>query len=117
MDYTSGLMDMNGGGGGAPVTGFIFPILKPSEIQQCMNELGTELTNEELNDPAHHKEKLRKIFTFLVRMVDLLVYILCVVCFATTLMSFECSCLYSQTVSWKFAPVSVRKIFYQRLRC
>jgi Nuf2 family len=67
MDYTSGLMDMNGGGGGVPVTGFIFPILKPTEIQQCMNELGTELTNEELNDPAHHKEKLRKIFTFLVR--------------------------------------------------
>lgn len=57
-------MDMNGG---APVTGFIFPILKPSEIQQCMTELGTELTNDELNDPAHHKEKLRKIFTFLVR--------------------------------------------------
>ncbi len=57
-------MDMNGG---APVTGFIFPILKPSEIQQCMTELGTLMTDEELNDPAHHKEKLRKIFTFLVR--------------------------------------------------
>ena len=65
MDYTSGLMDMNGGGG-APVMGFIFPILKPTEIQQCMNELGTELTKEELDDPVHHKEKLRKIFTFLV---------------------------------------------------
>jgi hypothetical protein len=70
MDYTSGLMDLNhngGGNGGAPVTGFIFPILKPTDIQQCMYELGTELTSEELNDPAHHKEKLRKIFTFLVR--------------------------------------------------
>ena len=67
MDYTSGLMDNMNGSGGAPVMGFIFPVLKPNEIQQCMNELGTELTNEELNDPAHHKEKLRKIFTFLVR--------------------------------------------------
>jgi hypothetical protein len=72
MEYTSG-MDGNGitsggggGSGGAPITGFIFPILKPIEIQQCMHELGTELTNDELNDPAHHKEKLRHIFTFLV---------------------------------------------------
>jgi hypothetical protein len=66
MDYTIG-GGGGGGSGGAPVTGFIFPILKPSEIQQCMHELGTELTNDELTDPAHHKEKLRKIFIFLVR--------------------------------------------------
>jgi hypothetical protein len=77
MEYTSGMDGTgiiggsnqyhNNNNGGAPITGFIFPILKPIEIQQCMHELGTELTNDELNDPAHHKEKLRKIFTFLVR--------------------------------------------------
>ena len=90
MDYTGGLMDINGGGG-APVTGFIFPILKPIEIQQCMNELGTELTNEELNDPAHHKEKLRKIFTFLVRAIYnyLLLYVQWTFCIPTNITSFS----------------------------
>jgi hypothetical protein len=58
MDYTSG---------GTPVAGFIFPVLKASEIQQCMSELGTELNVDELQDPSHHKEKLRKVFLFLVR--------------------------------------------------
>jgi hypothetical protein len=61
MDYTTN-------SGVHPVAaGFIFPILKPADIQICMAELGAELSQEELQDPAHHKEKLRKVFTFLVR--------------------------------------------------
>jgi hypothetical protein len=60
MDYATNV--------GAPVAVFMFPLLKPAEIQQCLQELGTDLTQEEMQDPAHHKEKLRKVFTFLVRM-------------------------------------------------
>jgi hypothetical protein len=53
---------------GAPVAVIIFPVLKPAEIQQCLQNLGTDLTQEEIQDPAHHKKKLRKVFAFLVRM-------------------------------------------------
>lgn len=70
MDYTSGsggLVVAASSAATATAAGFIFPVLKPAEIQQCMLELGTELSEEELQDPAHHKEKLRKVFTFLVR--------------------------------------------------
>jgi hypothetical protein len=53
-----------------------FPILKPSELIQCLKELGsggdqntalTTITKEELEEPQHCKEKLRNIFNFLVR--------------------------------------------------
>jgi len=47
--------------------GYFFPVLKPNDIQKCMSELGFDMTKEELQEPAHHKEKLRKAFQFLVR--------------------------------------------------
>jgi hypothetical protein len=66
MDYSSG----NGGsGGGTPTPGFIFPTLNLDDIQAGMSDIGMELSIEELQDPARHKEKLRKIFLFLVRRV------------------------------------------------
>jgi Nuf2 family len=110
MDYT---ISGTPGSGGAPVTGFIFPILKATEIQQCMHELGTELTNDELNDPAHHKEKLRKIFTFLVRFP---------VSVDSMPMNFN-SRLFSYAFfpfplfSWKYAPVNETKTFCRHHPC
>jgi len=47
--------------------GFFFPILKPAEIQGCLQDMGLEVSMDALTDPAHHKEKLREVFTFLVR--------------------------------------------------
>lgn len=56
-----------------------FPILKQSDIIQCLKELvsgsGNDnshtnnivLTKEELEEPQHCKEKIRSVFTFLVR--------------------------------------------------
>jgi hypothetical protein len=46
---------------------FIFPILKSTDILQCMFELGIEMSKEELMEPQRHKEKLRQIFVQLVR--------------------------------------------------
>lgn len=49
-----------------------FPILKPSELIQCLKELSSGgehnivLTKEELEEPSHCKEKVRTIFSFLV---------------------------------------------------
>eukprot|EP00980_Cylindrotheca_fusiformis_P006599 scaffold1390_cov138-Cylindrotheca_fusiformis.AAC.2 len=43
-------------------TQFIFPVLKSSEILQCMTELGIELSKVELTEPQRHKEKVRKVF-------------------------------------------------------
>ena len=54
---------------GAPLQGFIYPILKPADIIQCLSEIGIEISRDELQNPGHHKEKLRKIFTALVRTV------------------------------------------------
>ena len=59
MDYTSG---------GAPAQGYLFPLLKPAQIQLWMSDLDIEVSLDELQDPAHHKEKLRKLFTILVRL-------------------------------------------------
>ena len=41
---------------------FIFPVLKNSEILQCLEELGMEVCKAELAEPHRHKEKIRKIF-------------------------------------------------------
>ena len=44
-------------------TTYVFPVLKHSEILQCMEELGIDfLTKAELTEPQRHKEKLRKAF-------------------------------------------------------
>jgi Nuf2 family len=48
-------------------TGFVFPILKSGDILQCMSELGIEMTEIELKEPARHKEKLKSVFVQLVR--------------------------------------------------
>jgi hypothetical protein len=45
---------------------FQFPVLKPAMIIQCLAELGCEITKEELEEPQHHKEKIRKIFMTMV---------------------------------------------------
>ena len=47
--------------------GYSYPVLKPNEIQSCLRDMGFEITLDELTDPAHHKEKLRDVFTLLVR--------------------------------------------------
>ena len=47
--------------------GYSYPVLKPQEIQSCLHDMGFEITLDELTDPAHHKEKLREMFTLLVR--------------------------------------------------
>jgi len=46
---------------------YFFPILKAGDIQKCMSDLGFEVSKEELLEPGHHKEKLRKVFMFVVR--------------------------------------------------
>lgn len=48
-----------------------FPILKTSEIIDCLKELevfgeNPVITKEELEEPQHCKEKVRSIFVFLV---------------------------------------------------
>lgn len=43
-------------------TQYIFPVLKSSEILQCMQELGIEMSKAELTEPQRHKEKVRKVF-------------------------------------------------------
>jgi hypothetical protein len=48
-------------------TQFIFPILKHSDILQCMSELEIELNKQELAEPNRHKERVRKVFVKLVR--------------------------------------------------
>lgn len=46
---------------------YIFPILKSSEILQCLSEIEVPLTKQELTEPARHKEKLRGVFLAMVR--------------------------------------------------
>ena len=41
---------------------YIFPLLKHSDILQCMSELGIELTKAELAEPSRHKESTKKVF-------------------------------------------------------
>jgi kinetochore protein Nuf2 len=46
-------------------THYIFPVLKNSDILQCMFEVGMEVTKTELAEPHRHKDKIRKIFSHL----------------------------------------------------
>jgi hypothetical protein len=46
--------------------GYSYPQLKPTEIVQCMEELGISLTKDELLEPQKHKDKIRNIFVQLV---------------------------------------------------
>ena len=41
---------------------YIFPLLKNSDILQCMSELGIEMNKAELAEPIRHKERVRKVF-------------------------------------------------------
>ena len=43
-------------------TQFIFPILRHSDILQCMSELNIELTKAELVEPARHRDRVKKVF-------------------------------------------------------
>lgn len=43
-------------------THYIFPVLKNSDILQCMSEVGIEVSKTELTEPQRHKDKVRKIF-------------------------------------------------------
>jgi len=43
-----------------------FHILKASVVLQCLSELDMDLTEDELRDPAHHKEKVKALFQSLV---------------------------------------------------
>ena len=46
---------------------YAFPILKSQEIILCIEEIGIELTQQELSDPIRHREKLRTVWLALVR--------------------------------------------------
>jgi len=46
---------------------YAFPILKSQEILLCIEELGIELSQQELTDPIRHKEKLRTVWSSMVR--------------------------------------------------
>ena len=63
-DYSTPGKSQRGGGGVETVshTHFIFPVLKNSEVLQCLEELGIEVCKSELAEPHRHKEKVRKIF-------------------------------------------------------
>ena len=61
-------MDMTTNGAGAPQ--YCFPILKSQEILSCIDEMGVEVSQQELADPIRHKEKLRQVWLALVRGVD-----------------------------------------------
>lgn len=63
---------MDGTSGSAKGT-FKIPMLKLRDIIQCMAEMGIEATKEELQEPEHHKEKLRKIYKATVRHDDVVV--------------------------------------------
>jgi len=56
MDYT-----------GPPMSQFLFPMLKTSEILSCLEELGLEVSKVELTEPHRHKDKIKSLFTFFVR--------------------------------------------------
>lgn len=56
-------MDLTTQGAGA----YSFPILKSSEILTCIEELGIELSQQELTDPIRHREKLRTVWLSMVR--------------------------------------------------
>ena len=54
------------------VNGYKFPILKPTELVQCLSQLGAcnpNITLDELEEPQHCKEKIRQTFLFLVSLV------------------------------------------------
>lgn len=48
--------------GSHATTQFIFPILRHSDILQCMSELGIELTKAELVEPGRHRDRVKKVF-------------------------------------------------------
>ncbi|KAL3936203.1 MAG: hypothetical protein SGARI_002658 [Bacillariaceae sp.] len=43
-------------------TQYLFPMLKSSELLQCLEELGFEFTKQELSEPQRHRDKIRKVF-------------------------------------------------------
>lgn len=51
----------------------IFPVLKNSNILECLDELGIEFSKTELLEPAKHREKLRQVFTQLVSFLIVLI--------------------------------------------
>jgi hypothetical protein len=69
---------------------YIFPLLKHSDILQCMSELGIEMTKAELAEPVRHKERVRKVFLLLVRSSDACLAYTCLslcVCFSHSLIA------------------------------
>mmetsp|Transcript_6279 Transcript_6279/g.15261 ORF Transcript_6279/g.15261 Transcript_6279/m.15261 type:complete len:462 (-) Transcript_6279:196-1581(-) len=62
MSYTTPAKKRGGGVETVTHTQFIFPVLKNSEILQCLDELGIEVSKSELAEPHRHREKVRKIF-------------------------------------------------------
>ena len=49
---------------------FIFPVLKSADILLCMTELEIDLTKAELSEPHRHKDKIKKVFMALVRIIQ-----------------------------------------------
>ena len=60
-------MDLTTPSSSSSPTQYIFPILKHSEILQCLSELSIDLNKAELSEPSRHKEKVKKVFLLLVR--------------------------------------------------
>lgn len=49
-----------------PVQAFSFPILKTSDILQCMHELQVRLSEQEVNEADKHREAIRRAYEQLV---------------------------------------------------
>jgi hypothetical protein len=47
-----------------------FPTMKLGQIQTSLAQCGIDISMDELQEPSHHKEKLRKIFLCVVRIFD-----------------------------------------------
>ena len=76
MDATAGFMSMGGGGGDrgdrgrkSPPPAFMFPVLKFTQITECLEELEIELTKAELSEPVRHRDRLKQMWLEVVRWV------------------------------------------------
>jgi len=45
---------------------YCFPILKNNEVLQVLSTLGIDLTEQELSEPARHRDTIRNVFIQLV---------------------------------------------------
>ena len=114
-------MDLTTPSSSSSPTQYIFPILKHSEILQCLSELSIDLNKAELSEPSRHKEKVKKVFLLLVRpwvcvCVSMLLLLLLLLLLMSMYWCCRCRLSFSRTHTvcrLKFVVVSRKKIFCQ----